>query len=53
MLAGVIALVGVYIKANFSKSTPVNALPVELVATFWHFVDILWIYLFVFLMWVS
>ncbi len=30
-----------------------HALPVELVATYWHFVDILWIYLIIFLYWLG
>ncbi|MGI9139043.1 MAG: cytochrome c oxidase subunit 3 [Sediminibacterium sp.] len=53
LLAGVIALVFISIKAVTTKSTSNKVLPVELVATYWHFVDILWIYLFVFLKWVG
>jgi cytochrome c oxidase subunit 3 len=53
LLAGVIALVVISIKAVATKSSSNQVLPVELAATYWHFVDILWIYLFVFLNWVG
>jgi cytochrome c oxidase subunit 3 len=53
MVGGVIALILMSFKAYFSKNKTFNALPVELLSTYWHFVDILWIYLFVFLNWVG
>lgn len=56
--AGIICLLGLVIVAFRKFRTPedtllVNVNPdkvagVELVATFWHFIDILWIYLFIF-----
>ena len=49
VIAGIICLFVVVIN-NFRKKYSVdNMLGVELVATFWHFIDILWIYLFFFL----
>jgi cytochrome c oxidase subunit 3 len=46
---GLIALIVLYARA-FSKKTRVyNSVPVELVSTYWHFVDVLWIYLLIFL----
>lgn len=48
ILAALIAIVTViyaHFKRKYSKD---NMLGVELTATFWHFVDILWIYLFLF-----
>ena len=30
-----------------------NALPIELAGTYWHFVDVLWIYLFIFYNWIG
>ena len=49
VLGGLIALIVLYARA-FSKKTRVyNSVPVELVSTYWHFVDILWIYLLIFL----
>lgn len=49
VLGGIIALFILFAKA-FSKKTRIyNTVPVELVSTYWHFVDILWIYLLIFL----
>jgi len=48
ILGGVVALSIVFFKA-FRKSVKVyNATGLEIVASYWHFVDVLWIYLFVF-----
>lgn len=49
VLGGLIALIVLYAKAFSAKTRVYNSVPVELVSTYWHFVDILWIYLFVFL----
>jgi cytochrome c oxidase subunit III len=49
VLGGVVALVVMFLKA-FSRTTrSYSMVPVEVVSTYWHFVDLLWIYLFVFL----
>lgn len=48
MLGGVIALVIYYIIARRKKYNPNNLTKVELVSIYWHFVDILWVYLFIF-----
>ena len=53
LVGGVIALVVISLRSASAKSSSNQVLPVELVATYWHFVDILWIYLFVFLNWVG
>jgi len=53
VLGGVIALIGVSFGSFSAKNNMKNALPVELVATYWHFVDILWIYLIIFLYWLG
>jgi len=53
VLGGVLALIGVSFKSFSAKNNPENTLPVELLSTYWHFVDILWIYLFVFLHWIG
>lgn len=53
MVGGVIALILMAFRAFYSKNKTYNVLPVELASTYWHFVDILWIYLFVFLNWVG
>ncbi len=48
VLGGVIALLIIFFRAYRSKIKSYNVLPVELVNTYWQFVDMLWIYLFIF-----
>ena len=49
VLGGLIALLVLFAKAFSKKRRIYNSVPVELVSTYWHFVDILWIYLLIFL----
>jgi cytochrome c oxidase subunit 3 len=49
VLGGVIALFIIFFKAYSRKVKNYSVTTVEIVSTYWHFVDILWIYLFVFL----
>ncbi len=49
VIAGLICLLVVIYNHFKQKYNPTNMLGFELAATFWHFVDILWIYLFLFL----
>jgi cytochrome c oxidase subunit 3 len=49
VLGGVIALLVMYIKIFVGKVKSYNSVPIEVVATYWHFVDILWLYLLLFL----
>lgn len=51
VLGGVIALLVIFFRAYRRRVKSYNATPVEIVSTYWHFVDILWIYLFIFLKW--
>jgi cytochrome c oxidase subunit 3 len=51
VLGGVVALLLVFFKAFNRKIKSYNTTTVEIVSTYWHFVDILWIYLFIFLKW--
>jgi cytochrome c oxidase subunit III len=51
VLGGVIALLIIFIKAYSSKVRNYNPVTIELASTYWHFVDLLWLYLFVFFMW--
>jgi cytochrome c oxidase subunit 3 len=53
VLGGVIALFFVFKKAFSQKTRSYSRVGVEVMATYWHFVDILWIYLFIFLTFVS
>ena len=50
VLGGIIALIVLYAKAFSKKTRNYNSVPVELVSTYWHFVDVLWIYLLIFLL---
>ena len=49
VIAGIICLLVVIYNHFKQKYKPTEMLGLELAATFWHFVDILWIYLFFFL----
>jgi cytochrome c oxidase subunit III len=49
VIGGVIALVVIFAKAYSSKIRNYNVVPIEVMSTYWHFVDILWIYLLIFL----
>lgn len=53
VLGGVVALTVIGVRALSSRSKNYNAVPVEVVATYWHFVDILWIYLILFFNWMK
>jgi len=48
VLGGILALVVMFAKAFASKVRSYNSVPVELMSTYWHFVDLLWIYLLIF-----
>jgi len=50
---GIIALLVVFLKSFSTKIKNYNSVPLEITATYWHFVDILWIYLFLFLLWIK
>tara|TARA_R110002033_G_scaffold157819_1_gene193875 strand:- start:109 stop:690 length:582 start_codon:yes stop_codon:yes gene_type:complete len=49
LIVGLICLLVVIYNHFKQKYQPSNMLGFELAATFWHFIDILWIYLFLFL----
>lgn len=49
IVAGLISLLVVIVQHARKKYSHGNTLGVELAATFWHFVDILWIYLLLFI----
>ncbi|GAA4960118.1 cytochrome c oxidase subunit 3 [Algibacter aquimarinus] len=49
VVVGLICLLVVIYNHFKQKYTPTNMLGFELAATFWHFIDILWVYLFLFL----
>ncbi len=47
---GLIVLIILFAKAFNTRTRTYNSIPVELASTYWHFVDVLWIYLLIFLM---
>ncbi len=49
LIGGLGFLIYVWAQASRHRYTPKRHLPVELCATYWHFMDGLWVYLFVFL----
>lgn len=50
VLGGAIALLVMFIKAFSTTIRSYNPVPVEVASTYWHFVDFLWLYLFIFFM---
>lgn len=48
VVGGIIALLIVFFRAFRTNLKVYNSTGLEIVAIFWHFVDVLWIYLFVF-----
>ncbi|MFN5334009.1 MAG: heme-copper oxidase subunit III [Bacteroidota bacterium] len=53
VLGGVIALLIIFARAFSTKSRFYSANPIEVASIYWHFVDVLWLYLFVFFILVS
>ena len=50
VLGGIITLMVLFFRALSSRVRNYNSVPVEVTATYWHFVDLLWVYLFIFFM---
>ena len=50
VLGGVIALVIMFFKAFSRRQKIYSSVPVDVMNTYWHFVDLLWLYLLVFLL---
>ena len=50
VIAGLIALFVMFVKIFSAKTRNYSSVPIEMMSTYWFFVDILWIYLFVFLL---
>jgi cytochrome c oxidase subunit III len=53
VLGGIIALLIMLFQAFRRKRRSYSVVPVDNMATYWHFVDGLWIYLFIFLHWIQ
>ena len=50
VIGGIVALIVMFAKAFSSKMRSYDVVPVEVMSTYWHFVDFLWIYLLIFLL---
>ena len=48
VLGGVIALIVTFFRSFWVQEGQINLVTTQIVATYWHFVDVLWIYLFIF-----
>ena len=52
VLGGVVSLLVMFLKAYFSNTKNYSSVPIEVVSIYWHFVDVLWLYLLVFFIWI-
>ncbi len=52
VLGGVIALLVIALRSYSIRKKTYSPVSLEMVCAYWHFVDILWLYLFIFLKWV-
>ena len=50
IIAGIIVLISAFFSAKPSVATEKNVFRMDLAAIFWHFLDLLWIYIYVFLL---
>jgi cytochrome c oxidase subunit 3 len=48
VIGGIIALLVMFIQAFIGKTKLYSSVPVEVAAIYWHFVDVLWVYLLLF-----
>lgn len=48
VLGGIVALIVLVLQQYFGTSKTYNATPYEVMSTYWHFVDVLWLYLLIF-----
>ena len=53
VLGGVVALLIIFFAAFSKKIKSYDSTAIDMLSIYWHFVDILWIYLFIFFMWVG
>lgn len=53
VIGGVVALMVMAAQQFFGKVRSYNATPVEVMSTYWHFVDVLWLYLLIFFIWIG
>ncbi len=49
VIGGIIALLVLYLKSFSIKRKNYSPVPIDMMSTYWHFVDFLWLYLLIFL----
>ncbi|HUC79621.1 MAG TPA: heme-copper oxidase subunit III [Flavisolibacter sp.] len=53
VLGGIVALIVLTIRQYTGRVKTYTSTPIEIMSTYWHFVDLLWIYLLVFFIWIG
>ncbi len=48
VLGGIVALIVLTLRSYFKRGSYYSSTPVDVVGTYWHFVDFIWVYLFIF-----
>jgi cytochrome c oxidase subunit 3 len=48
VIGGVVVLIVLFARAYNSRQKTYSTVPIEVASTYWHFVDAIWIYLFIF-----
>ncbi len=51
VLGGLVALIILFLRAYIGNRKVYSSTGIEIMGTYWHFVDLLWVYLFIFLNW--
>jgi cytochrome c oxidase subunit 3 len=51
VIGGVVALIVLFLRAYVGNRKVYSSTGLEIMGTYWHFVDLLWVYLFIFLNW--
>lgn len=53
VLGGIVALIVLFLRQYIGQTRTYSSTPIEIMSTYWHFVDLLWIYLLVFFIWIG
>ncbi|MGE5520971.1 MAG: cytochrome c oxidase subunit 3 [Candidatus Dadabacteria bacterium] len=53
VVGGIVAMIVIMLRQFFGRTKTYNATPIEVMTTYWHFVDLLWLYLLVFFIWLQ
>ncbi len=53
VFGGIVALTILLLRQYIGNTRTYDSTPIEIMSTYWHFVDVLWIYLLVFFIWIG